>query len=125
MKKDIFPIEVKGSWVWNNDEDESIEEYLFFRKELALDGTPGYADLWISANTSFHVYVNGRHVFYGPAPRASHVSYAHQMDITFCLQTGKNVISVLVHNTKVPRYSHVSHQGGLWVQGNLYLFSIV
>ncbi|MEA2012802.1 MAG: alpha-L-rhamnosidase C-terminal domain-containing protein [Verrucomicrobiota bacterium] len=119
MNKPIFPIDIKGRWIWLSGHDGQMEQYLFFRREFPLEGTPGYADFWIAAKSSFHVYVNGRHLFQGASLQDNNDAYAYQMDITYCLQTGKNIIAVLVHATDVPRYAHFIQKGALWAQVNM------
>lgn len=111
-----LPNEIKGQWIWLGQEDELPESYVFFRREFSLDGIPSSAELWITARSFFHVYINGHHLGYalGTAPGRS--SYVWNYDIAYLLATGVNSIAVLAHNTEVARTSCNRQPAGLWCQ---------
>ena len=120
MRKLTLPGDLRAEWIWLTAPLPKKESYVFFRKEITLGETPALAELWITARTFFHLYVNGRHVSYGPPtyPLATHC-YVCCFDIGYLLETGLNVIGVLAHNTSVARFSSRRQDSGFWAQLNL------
>lgn len=119
MRNEELPAEINGEWIWISEARSKQERYLFFRKEITLDTMPAAAELWITARTLFHIYVNGRHLSFGPPlhPLAAH-TYVCRYDVTHLLETGVNVIAVLAHNTRVARFSARRQADGFWAQLN-------
>jgi len=112
----MLPDDLRGSWIWLEQERSQVESYLFFRKEFALDETPMSAELWISARTFFHVYVNGRHVGFGPGMSSTADSNVLYQDLGFLFETGRNVVAALVHDTNVTRLAGKRQRSGFWCQ---------
>jgi hypothetical protein len=119
MKRFRLPEELKGEWIWRKSLLEKTDCYIFARKEFTLDSVGNEAILWISAVSSFHLFVNGRHLGFGPPPACRLRSYAEKYDISHCLEPGNNVIAILAHNSSAPMYSHYLRQAGLWCQLNI------
>lgn len=115
----MLPEVINAEWIWGEDSVGSAETYVFFRKEFILDETPASADLWITAHTFFHVYINGHHLGYGPATSPDESTYLSYIDANFLLKTGRNVIAVAVHNTSVARNGYRMKPDGLWAQLNI------
>jgi hypothetical protein len=80
---------------------------------------PGTAELWIAVHSDFHLFVNGRHFSRGASSAAGDHSYAHYYDIAFCMEIGRNVISVVAHNVNVIRSARERRHSGLWCQLNI------
>ncbi len=118
MQEYALPEAIRGDWVWSRDSLDSLESYVFFRKEFMLSEVPASAELWITARTLFQVYVNGRYLGFGPPASPTKDTYVVYFDVGFLMETGKNTIAVLAHNTKVSRYSCRRHPSGLWAQLN-------
>lgn len=118
MRLTPLPEENKGEWIWHANCLEKLDNYVYFRKEFTLAETPSLAELWVSANSSFHCYVNGRHVTRGPCPASADGNYTTYQDISYCLQVGKNVIALLAHNAAVARYAYIRKPAALWCQLN-------
>ena len=116
MQHLTLPDDIRGEWIWSPSAADRIEDYLFLRREFTLSETPAAAELWLSARTMAHVYVNGRYLGFGPGPAAGRDSLFLYFDIGFLTETGRNVIAVLAHNTRVARYAACRRQGGLWAQ---------
>ena len=117
MHKQQLPQDFRAEWIWSADPAKRPETYLFFRKELVLDDTPSSAELWVTAQTFFHLYVNGRHVAYGPPPHPrSGRSYLCRYEVGYLLEPGVNVIAVLAHNTRCNRFAVKRQAGGLLLQ---------
>src|SRR3989339_845621 len=99
MIKFALPEELKGEWIWKSSDSE--DSHVFFRKEIALESIGAEAELWISAHGAYHIFVNGRHIGFGPPPSSREKTYADLYNLTFYLQTGLNVIGILSYGTGV------------------------
>ena len=119
MSNDYLPDDIKGSWIWKNGNQDDIESYVFFRSEFTLDEIPSMAEFWIAASSNFKVYINGRHVCRGPLSSAKHTINVAAYEIAYCLQVGRNLITIVGHNTKLSRFCNVSKTAGLWCQVNV------
>ncbi len=116
-----LPRELKGEWIWLPEQNGEITHDIrvFARKEFTLDATVPYAELWISAIPSYHVYVNGEHVGYGPAAPTRTKCYADFYDIAPYLEPGPNTLSVITYDMAIPTYSRYPHEPKIWCQLNI------
>ncbi len=114
-----LPDEIRGEWIWLRNGLEKLESYVLFRRAFTLFETPVSAELWITARTRFHLFLNGRHIAYGPPPCPTEDAYVTHVDASFLCETGNNSIAVLAHNTQVSRFGARRHESGLWVQLNI------
>ena len=119
MGNSNLPAEIAGEWIWETGSLDKVESYVFFRREFSLTETPSLAELWVAANTTYHLYINGRHFCRGPSAATSGGSYVSLFDITFCLEVGPNIIAAVAHNTHLTRYSCCRKPSGFWCQLNL------
>src|SRR5210317_809195 len=100
-----LPAEIHGEWIWKTAVKNEVDSYTFFRQEFVLEETPTSAEIWIAANSEYHVYVNGRHFTRGYHPSSKYKMAVSYNDAAHCLQYGRNVIAVLVHNQSISRFS--------------------
>lgn len=119
MREYVLPQEVRGRWIWVSRAAERLEGYVFFRRDVTLYETPASAELWITARTRFHLFINGRYIAFGPPPCPTEHAYVVYMDVGFLVETGKNTIAVMAHNTTVSRFGSRRHPCGLWLQLNI------
>lgn len=113
-----LPNDIRGEWIWLADDCDRLESFVFFRREFTLYQTPASAELWVSAGTLCHVYVNGRYLGFGPTPCVSDDADVAYFDVSFLLETGVNVIAIMGYNTTVARTGFRRRPSGLWVQLN-------
>lgn len=116
-----LPKELRGAWIWlpETNRKNSHDVRVFARKEFVLENSVPFAELWISAIPSYHVYVNGEHVGYGPAAPTRTKCYADFYDIAPYLEVGSNTISVIVCDMMIPTYSRYPHDPKIWCQVNI------
>ena len=119
MQNAGLPEDIRGQWIWKSDPTNDIESYSFFRREFTLNESPRSVELWITACTFYHVFINGRHFCHGPAPGVGNRCYVSYFDIGYCLEIGKNAIAVIAHNTVIPRASATKKKSGFWCQLNI------
>ncbi|MBU2495993.1 MAG: family 78 glycoside hydrolase catalytic domain [Candidatus Omnitrophica bacterium] len=108
-------------WLWYDHYGfDDVNVFMLARKEFNLAKIPAKADIKITADTRYKLYVNNHYVCFGPA-RGYPESYPFDnVDVAPYLNEGKNVLSVLVH-----QFGHGTFQSiyggaaGLLVSGKI------
>lgn len=88
-----------SNWIWNPDwsaEDQVLPRVMLFRKKVVLDSAPCCAQIRISADTKYKLYVNGRLVEVGPSRGDRQVWFYDTVDLLPYLSEGANLIGVYV-----------------------------
>lgn len=73
------------------------EFYIFLRKEFTLDSMISFADLWISADPGYHLYINGCHVGYNHGMTSGENHLLDHYDAAQFLDIGVNTIAIEIH----------------------------
>jgi alpha-L-rhamnosidase len=96
-------------WIWPDNHHWDIHNsYALFRKSFELKKVPAKAPLFITADQSYQLYVNGSYVCRGPARGFQrHWSY-DEADISPYLRPGRNVIAVRAHNPGFSNFQYVT-----------------
>lgn len=97
-----------SQWIWpDNLHWDLHNSYALFRKTFDLPNVPAKAPLFITADQSYQLYVNGEYVCRGPARGfQSHWPY-DEVDVRSHLRKGRNVIAVRAHN---PGFSNFQYR---------------
>lgn len=106
MSQALFPAE--AVWIGSAHPFDLHEAYLCFRSPPTwrLERTPQRAELFITADSRYKLWVNGHFVARGPARCYPHAQSVDQLDLTGLLQSGLNTLAVHVYQ---PGYSHFSY----------------
>lgn len=97
----------RTEWIWQNPLNNSCRDsQLLFRKTFQLDSIPSEAILQIVSHPTYHLYVNGMHVSFGPTAPCSGVHYTDMRDITQYLDLGINLIAVEIRSSVAPVLWH-------------------
>lgn len=101
----------RSLWIWPYDHRWDLHNsYALFRRDFSLDRVPRRAPLFITADQSYHLYINGAFVGRGPARGfQSHWPY-DEIDVARWLVPGRNVIAVRAYNPGFSNFQYV-HQG--------------
>ncbi len=83
-------------WIWLPCERTLANTFVLFRREVEVEGEVASARGWISADSRYRLFVNGRRVQWGPAPCDPRAYEADPIDLTRWLVEGPNVIGVEV-----------------------------
>ena len=83
-------------WIWLPSERTLASTFVLFRREVELVGAPVSARGWVSADSRYRLWVNGRRAQWGPAPCDPRRLEADPLDVTSLLQPGPNVIAAEV-----------------------------
>jgi alpha-L-rhamnosidase len=79
-------------WLWLPSGRTLASTFVLFRKEIDLAAAPKAARGWVSADSRYRVWVNGRRVQWGPAPCDPRLLEADPLDLTAHLRPGRNAI---------------------------------
>jgi len=83
-------------WIWLPAERTLANSFVLFRRELELAQAPTSARGFVSADSRYRLFVNGRRVQWGPAPCDPRAYEADPIDLTRWLVPGRNVIGAEV-----------------------------
>ena len=101
----------QASWIWHGTPDvDLVNSFMQARRPFTLSRVPKRAEICLTADTSYRLYVNGKYVARGPARGFQESWPFDRVDIAPYLRKGKNVIAALVHNLGVPNFQYV-HKG--------------
>jgi alpha-L-rhamnosidase len=81
--------------------------YALFRKTLQLPRVPVRAPLFITADQSYQLFINGRFVCRGPARGYQHSWPYDEIDVSAYLKKGPNILAVRAHN---PGFSNFQYR---------------
>ncbi|MCP3966272.1 MAG: hypothetical protein GY750_08975 [Lentisphaerae bacterium] len=120
MDRVKMPATVNGEWIWKKSLLNKNDCFLIARKELTLDQGGQEADLWISANCAYQLFVNDRLVGFGPRANSdSTLSNVDQYNLSYYLQQGTNLIYAIVYYAAPLKKRRDLKVPGLWCQLNL------
>ncbi|MCB0630436.1 MAG: alpha-L-rhamnosidase N-terminal domain-containing protein [Saprospiraceae bacterium] len=108
-----------AAYVWTNDTTQTRFQLAYFRTSFELTTPVDDADIYLFADSRYHLLVNGNFVNFGPARfYPEHPEYDHY-DLTPFLQAGENVIALKVLNNGTSTFQLRRHRPGLIVWGNI------
>ena len=80
-----LPDPIVGQWIWLSETNLNQESHQFYRRDFSIDEMPGKAEMWITARTAFHLFINGQHWLPGRLPTAAKtVMYIASISIICC-----------------------------------------
>ncbi len=114
-----LPRFIRGDWIWKKSLLKSQDCFLFARKKVLLEVGEGKAEFWVTAHCSYQLFFNGRLIGFGPTPARREKVYVDYYDLSYYIQTGSNVISLLIYHT-APDYGtcDTDQIPGFWCQMN-------
>lgn len=102
----------KGKWIWIDEEKNPHNKFVWFKKYFYL-GEFDYAQIKITAETRYELYINERFIGKGPA-RSWDFEYSYDTyDLTSYLKKGKNLLSILVHHFGISTFQSIEGSAGL------------
>ena len=108
-----------AQWIGSAHAFDLQEAYLdFLGPTVVLGEVPRAAELLITADSRYRLWINGRHVARGPARSYPWQQSVDRLDVTPYLQAGANVLAVQVYQ---PGYSHFAytHRGAAGLLASL------
>jgi hypothetical protein len=89
--------------------------YFRARKMFDLQSVRPSVTLKIAAESTYRIWINGTPVGHGPARGSRRCNFYDSYEIASYLQTGHNIIAVLVQCMNIPNFVSFPHQPALWV----------
>lgn len=93
-------------WIGPEHPFDLHEVYLNFRKDFELDNVPAEAQLFVTADSRYKLWINGNFVNRGPSRCWPHAQQVDEHDVSRHFQPGPNTIAVQVYS---PGYSHFAY----------------
>lgn len=109
----------RDKWIWIAGPEPARNSYIQARRLFTLNAAPTHAELKISADSAYRLYVNGRYIGKGPVRSGEGYTYFDTHDVTDTLTKGKNVIAVLAHHKGVPTRGYIPRRPGLICKAEL------
>ena len=104
---DHLPFPPGAAWIGSAHPFDLHEAYTCFRAPLlTLEQVPARAELLVTADSRYKLWVNGRFTARGPARSWPEAMQVDHLDVAPFLQPGPNLIAVQVYS---PGYSHFSY----------------
>lgn len=99
----------QSKWIWPEHRLYDLHNtYAHFRKDFTLPSEIGEAILYITADESYRLWINGKYVTRGPA-RGYQAKWPYdRVDISGYLHAGHNFICVEAYNPGVSTYKYLS-----------------
>jgi len=104
---------INSKWIWCKGETAPINYFQYFRKKVEITTPIKEANLSITADSRYILYLNGEYIGQGPARSFPDFQNYDIYNITDKLKQGNNIISVLVHHYGVKTYQYYPGRGGL------------
>jgi hypothetical protein len=109
----------EAAFVWSKDTAQTRFQAAYFRNAFELKGPVASAELYLFADSRYHLLVNGNFVNFGPARfYPEHPEY-DQYDLTPYLREGENVIAVRVLNNGTSTFQLRRHRPGFIAWGTI------
>ena len=114
MNKVKLPPRVCGKWIWLK-EYSNQDTFLIFRTEINEELLNGDVDLWLSASSSYQLFINDRLVGFGPRGHYRTDScFIDQHNVSCFIEPGRNIIAVKVYYNQSDDTN--SRPAGFWCQ---------
>ncbi len=85
-----------GKWIWYPSARTLSNTFVLFRREFYLEELPEQAEGWITADSRYALFLNGRRVQWGPAPADPMHQEADPANLLPYLKKGRNVLAIQV-----------------------------
>ncbi len=120
-------MEAYSNWIWTRNWDSGCDRRpvaVLFRKKVYLNGKAKQADVKISADSRYKLFVNGTFVEAGPSKGDGQIWFYDKVSLMPYLRRGENVLAVAALrfplNPSESNQSMVgSHIPGLFVEGQI------
>lgn len=108
LKPTIPPVLKQAKWIWPDDQFWDMHHcFALFRKTFTLETKPRGTILYITADQSYRLYINGEYITRGPARGfQSHWPY-DAIDVSKHLKKGRNLIAIRAYNPGTGNFQYV------------------
>ena len=107
---------LNAQWIWSTGDPAPRNVLMQFRRSFKLDAAPAQAQLHISADSRYILYVNGVRLGYGPARNYLYHYEYDTYDLSDHLAAGENILAVAVSHWGEGNFFQIVGRGGLLAQ---------
>jgi len=113
--------EWKAKWIWVNNRDEELRNvYVYARKSFQVPSNIETAELKITADARYVLFINGQRIGNGPIRGWQHSWFYDVYDVRPYLNTGSmNTVSIIVWQPGETNFQYPLGRGGLLAQLNM------
>lgn len=86
-----------GRWIWAEGDGKAKNVYYYFRRDFVPTSADTKHRLFITADTRYQVYVNGKFVGRGPPQSQPYLQYYDEYDVGAQLVGGRNCLAIIVN----------------------------
>lgn len=87
-----FAMELSAKWIWSDIEVKSPFQQVAFEKNFKLSSLPNKAEVYVTADTFYRLWINGSFVMHGPARSSARHATVDIVDIRKYLKAGENKV---------------------------------
>ncbi len=99
----------RARWIWPDSHHWDLHNcYALFRRAFTLADVPARAPLFLTADQSYRLYVNGRFVSRGPARGYQHAWPYDELDLAPWLRPGRNVLALRAYNPGSSNFQYLT-----------------
>ncbi len=116
----------RARWIWPESLHwDLINGYALFRREFELPAVPPAAPLFITADQSYQLYLNGHYIGRGPGRGFQSAWPCDEIDVSPWLRPGRNLLAVRAYNPGKGNYQYRSEGfAGLLVAADWHGFTL-
>ncbi len=105
----LAPCLTRARWIWPESLHwDLVNGYALFRHAFELADVPATAPLFITADQSYQLYLNGHYIGRGPGRGYQSAWPCDEIDIRSWLRPGRNVLAVRAYNPGCGNYQYRS-----------------
>jgi Alpha-L-rhamnosidase N-terminal domain./Bacterial alpha-L-rhamnosidase. len=109
IMRDTAAIFSRSRWIWPDSHHWDLHNgYALFRRAFTLETGPVRAPLFITADQSYRLHVNGNFVGRGPARGYQSAWPYDEIDIAAWLRPGANLIAIRAYNPGFSNFQYVT-----------------
>ncbi len=106
----------RAKWIWSHQADREYNNFVCFRRVFEIGGDAFDANLLITADTRYEVFVNGEWLGHGPVRSWPSPWPVDSYDLAGVLKPGRNVVTVTVQHFGIGTFQYVATGPGLIAQ---------
>jgi alpha-L-rhamnosidase len=88
------PREYRAQWIWGRVESPKPFQFVRFRKTIEIASRPTRATAYITGDTFYRLWIDGRLVMHGPARSSRGKATVDPVDVEGYLEPGKNTLMI-------------------------------
>ncbi len=110
----------RARWIWDDYNRETTNIYVCLRKVVTLEAAPRAADVWVTANSVYKLWINGVEAGRGPEPNEVPFKFYDYYELAKLFRPGENIIAALAYNFGIGTHFYGAGPGGFLLEAHLF-----